>query len=239
MRYKVGERLSKKGKFNNNRFGKMLYNRRKEQKLSQVALAEDVGVSPSVISRIERGEVSPMTGVGEKLLHSGIFDEQWVDEECGRRERARKVLADKQRIRNIPGFYKKLNGLTRCGRDLVDVPYNHPELMELQRSLGVPESTIGTLNLEIATQEERIAFANELRSIRGNMTQTAFAKKLGIEEGGYRPIEYHSIGSSSTIMQNIVSHDYFTGEQEERLREAYEALRGREQALRLNKVSHI
>lgn len=233
--------MSKKGKFNNNRFGKMFNKLRREAGISQVNMANELGVSSSALGRIERGEVSPLTTVGELMLHSGIFSPQFVKEESARRELDRKEEEDQYRIQNIPNFYKKLHSLTACGRRLVDVPYNHPVLIELQRALGVPESSVGKLNLEVATQRERIAVADVLRGIRearGGLTQSQLARKLGIKVDGYRPIEFYQLASTSDNLQRVVTHSFFTEEEREQLQEAYRNLQGREQAVRMLKVSN-
>ena len=50
--------------------GQMLHNARKEAKLTQTALAQQIGTNKSYISRIENGSIEPGIGVFLRILNA-------------------------------------------------------------------------------------------------------------------------------------------------------------------------
>ena len=184
---------------------KQLVHLRAKYDLTQAEVAKIAGISQSVYATIEKGVTSDQSEAA-KLVRKKIIDDR---EEIKRRSMKKRRMMDNHRIPNIPNFYQRLEKL--CDEEGQICADKNPEMLELlQIELGVrPSPSVFEL----------------LRQFRGTLSRRVFAKWLGVKEPSYTSVEKGDVGSSSRVLQSIISSDCFTEEEQHRLQVAYVQLK--------------
>lgn len=190
--------------------------------LTQREMADITGVSASMYHVVESGVANRQSNTSKKIESN--LNERAMKSYT--RERMKKL--DKYRIPNIPNFYEQLDAL--CNKEgRLDVDKNPKGLLKLQKALGVKRGVnrTGPRRKKRAFSEQQ-ALGRILRGFRGNMSQRELAEKLGIGQDNYGKVERGEWTSRSKAMKTIVRHEYYTVEQREIFKRAYDKLRTKE-----------